>query len=295
VDRTGAWQLTKQTFREWDQDNVPRLAAALAYYTLFSIAPLLVIAIALAGAIFGPEAARGEVSNQLRELMGPAAAEAVERAVRNASRHETTGALATVFGVVVLIWGATGVFAELQGSLNAIWKVTLKPDLGWLDFFRMRLFSFAMVLALAFVLLVSLVISAALSALNNYLRGGAGTELLWQGLNLAASLVVFSLLFAMIYKVLPDRRIGWEDVWVGAVITALLFSIGKSLLGIYLGHSSLASVYGAAGSLVILLVWVYYSSQLILLGAEFTKVYARRYRHSAPPDVHAVRTADRET
>jgi membrane protein len=289
-----AWTLVRTTFNRWLDDNVSRLAASLAYYTAFSIAPLLVIAIAVAGAVFGPEAARNEVSRQLRDLLGPAAAEAVELAVRNAAVSRTHGVVATVIGVVLLIWAATNVFTALQDSLNTIWGVKPRPDLGFWYTLRLRFHSFALVLGIAFLLLVSLVISAGVSALNNAISGGAGQELFWQLVNLGASILVFSAVFAMMFRVLPDVQVRWTDVWIGAALTALLFSVGKTLIGLYLGHSSAASVYGAAGSFVVLLIWVYYSAQILFFGAEFTQVYASHFGHSIRPNSHAIAVSAEE-
>jgi membrane protein len=282
------WELLAATFGRWLEDNVSRFAAALAYYTAFSIAPLLVIAIAVAGAVFGAEAARNEVARQLRDLLGPAAAEAVQLAVQNAAVRQTHGVVATVIGIVLLAWAATNVFMALQDSLNTIWGVKPRPDLGFWYTVRIRFLSFAMVLGIAFLLLVSLVLSAAVSALSEAIRGSAGEEALWQAVNLIVSALVFTAVFAMMFRFLPDVRIRWTDVWVGAALTAVLFSVGKSLIGLYLGHSSVASVYGAAGSFVVLLIWVYYSAQILFFGAEFTQVYASRFGHRIVPDAHAV-------
>jgi len=287
------WDITKQAFKEWWEANVSRMASSLAYYTVFSIAPLLVIATAIAGAVFGAEAARREVSAQLAGLFGPAAATLVEQAVQNAARNESSGAMATLLSVVLLVFGASNVFSALQDSLNTIWGVRPKPGLGVWNTIRIRLLSFGMVVGIGFLLLVSLIISAALSALSEYFSGG-GAELWWQIANLLVSLAVFSLVFAMVYRFLPDVRIGWGEVWVGAAITAVLFSLGKTLIGLYLGHSSVASVYGAAGSLVVLLLWVYYSSQILFLGAEFTQAYARRRGRRIRVDPHAVPLTESE-
>jgi membrane protein len=287
------WSVLKRAAAEWWDDNVSRLASSLAYYTVFSIAPLLVIAIAISGAVFGAEAAQNEVSSQLRGLLGPAGAEVVELTVKNAGQNQASGALASILGILVLAWGATNVFISLQDSLNTIWGVKPRPDIGLWNTVRIRFLSFGMVLGFAFLLLVSLLVSAALSALERYFDG-ARYELVWQGLNTAISIGVFSLLFAMIFKFLPDVKVGWRDVAIGAVATAALFSIGKTLIGLYLGHSSVGSVYGAAGSLVILLLWVYYSAQVLFFGAEFTQVYARRHGRHIAPDSHAVAITEDE-
>jgi membrane protein len=270
------WPLLKQTLTEWTDDNVPALAAALAYYTLFSVAPMLIIAIAVAGLVFGKEAAHGEIQSQLQSLIGDAGAKVIEDMVASASQP-SSGVLATLVGVGVLAFAATGVFVQLQDALNAIWKVKRKPMNGLLAFLRQRLLSFAMVLGIGFLLLVSLVLSAALSAAGTFLIGlMPAWEAVLQLVNLAVAFAVTTGLFAMIYKVLPDTRVAWSDVWLGAVVTSLLFSLGKLGIGLYLGKSSVSSAYGAAGSFAVLLLWVYYSSQLLFLGAEFTQVYARR-------------------
>ncbi|RKH15483.1 YihY/virulence factor BrkB family protein [Corallococcus sp. CA053C] len=269
------WPLLKQTLSEWMDDNVPAQAAALAYYTLFSVAPMIIIAIAVAGLVFGQEAAQGEIQKQLQSLIGDAGAKVVQDLVASASKP-SSGILATVVGILVLGFAATGVFAQLQDSLNTIWKVKKKPMNGVLAFVRQRLLSFAMVLGIGFLLLVSLVLSAALSAAGTFLMGlMPGWETVLQLVNLAIAFAVTTVLFAMIYKVLPDTRVAWKDVWLGAAVTSFLFSLGKLGIGLYLGKSSVSSSYGAAGSFAVLLLWVYYSSQLLFLGAEFTQVYSR--------------------
>jgi membrane protein len=294
MKRESAGQLLKRTFLEWKDDKVSRLAAALAYYTVFSFAPLLVISLGVAGMLFGEEAARREVATQLTGLLGPSAAQILEITVDSAQRNERAGILATVIGLAVLLYGASGVFAALQDALNTIWEVRPKPNLGWAYTIRIRLFSFAMVLVIAFLLLVSLVISAGLAALGSYLGGESRDTMFWQAINFGTSLAVSTLLFATMYRFLPDVRIGWRDVWMGAAITAVLFSLGKLLIGLYIGRSSIASAYGAAGSLVALLVWVYYSAQIVFFGAEFTQVYARRSGRHIQPSAHAEAVPERQ-
>jgi len=274
---TNAWNLVKESFSEWSEDNVTRLAAALSYYTAFAIAPLLVIAIAIAGFFFGREAASNQIGQQVSGLLGQTAGNAVNEMVQRASANQGAGVAAAIIGIVTLLFGASGVFGELQSSLNTIWEVAPKPNQGILATIRQRFFSFAMVLGVGFLLLVSLAISAALGAIGQYL-GGSEPTLIWKAINFAISFAVTTLLFALIYKVLPDVQIRWSDVWIGAVVTALLFTIGKAALGWYLGRSSTTSTYGAAGSFVALLLWVYYSAQILFLGAEFTHVWANRYR-----------------
>jgi membrane protein len=261
---------------EWDEDNVPRLAAALSYYTIFSLAPLLVIAIAISGLVFGREAAQGEIVGEIRGLVGENAAQAIQDAIANAGKLGTS-VVAGVIGILMLLFGATGVFGELQGALNTIWEVKPKPGRGLGGIIRDRFFSFTLVLGTSFLLLVSLLISAALAALNKYFFDALpGADMIWQTANVVVSFSVITFLFAVIFKFVPDVKVKWHDVWIGAAITALLFNIGKYLIGLYLGHSSVGSTYGAAGSLVIILIWVYYSAQILFLGAEFTQVYTRR-------------------
>jgi membrane protein len=254
------------------------MGAALAYYTLFSIAPMLVIVIAVAGLVFGAEAARGEIVTQLRGLLGDDGAAAVQALLESASRPEE-GALATITSVALLLLGATTVFAELQSDLDRIWRAEAAKSInGIWAFLRARLLSFGMILALAFLLLVSLVVSAALAALGNWWGGWfEGWALLLEVLNFAASFAITTALFALVYKFLPRAEIAWRDVWIGAAVTALLFAVGKFLIGFYIGRSGISSAFGAAGSFVVLLVWVYYSTQIFLLGAEFTWVYAHEH------------------
>jgi membrane protein len=272
------WSLLKETVEEWQQDKVDRMAAALAYYTLFSIAPLLVIAVAVAGAVFGQEAARGEVVAQIQGLLGKAGAEVVQTALANTQTSESNGIVPSIISTLALIFGASGVFIQLQDSLNAVWNVDESPQGGVKAVVRKRIFSFAMVITIGFILMVSLVISAGLAALSTFTNHlFPALESLWKIVNITISLGVFTLLFALIYKYLPDIKIGWRDVLVGALFTSILFSIGKELLGLYLGNGSFGSAYGAAGSVVTVLAWIYYSVQIMLFGAEFTQVYTRRY------------------
>ncbi len=265
--------LFKQTVSEFSSDKVPRLGAALAYYTIFSLAPLLLIAIAIAGLAFGEEAARNQVFAQLKGVLGPLAAKAVQEMVENAAKP-ASGAMATVIGIVTLIFGASGVFGQLKEALNTIWDVKPKKTPGILGFIKQRFLSAAMVLGMGFLLLVSLVIDAAIAAIVPH---GA---VVWEALQLIVLLGVVTVLFAAIFRFLPDLKIEWRDVWLGAFLTALLFVIGKFALGLYLGKSAVASTYGAAGSLVVLLLWVYYSAQILLFGAEFTQVYANSKKDS---------------
>lgn len=279
------WALLKKVFANWVDDDVPSMGAALAYYTLFSLAPLLLIVIAVAGLVFGQEAARGEIESQLRALMGEAGAGAVQALLASVGKP-AEGTAATVLGVVLLLVGATTVFGELQSALDRIWRVPTKVPLsGWLSLLRARLLSFGMILVIGFLLMVSLVLSAALATMERLwspLFGG------WMAIasisNAVAGFALVTAMFALIYKVMPRAQVQWRDVWTGAIFTALLFSLGKALIGAYIGSSGIVSGFGAAGSLVVVLLWVYYSAQIFLMGAEFTWVYANLFgsRREAP-------------
>lgn len=269
----GIWGLIRDSVYGWINNRAQRKGAALAFYTVFSLAPVLIIAIAVAGAFFGEEAARGEIVEQVRELVGQEGAQAVQLMIENAQRPGA-GVTATIIGLIVLLIGATTAFAELKDGLDQIWEVPEEKMSGVWYLLRTRLLSFGLILGIGFLLLVSLVISAILAGLGKYL-GPTGPLL--EAVNALFSFIMIMTLFATIYKVLPSIRIAWRDVWVGAAITALLFVIGKSLIGLYLGNSAITSTYGAAGSLILVLFWVYYSAQIFLLGAEFTKFYAYRY------------------
>lgn len=269
--------LLKETFQEWSDDKAPRLAAALSFYTIFSLAPILIITIAVSGFFLGQADVRENILMQVETTFGPDAEEMVEGLIDDASRPGS-GVVATIIGMITIIAGATGVYGQLLEALNTIWEVEPAPDSGIFDTLRKRLLSFTMVLGIGFLLLVSLVISAALSAISQYFSELLpGIDIFWQILDLVVSYALITLLFAMIFKVLPDVEVAWSDVWVGAAFTALLFTIGKFLLGWYLGTSTPGSTFGAAGSLVGILLWVYYSAQILFFGAEFTKVYTRRY------------------
>src|SRR5450759_2344309 len=277
------WQMIKAAVKAWVDDYAPSMGAALSYYTLFSLAPLLIIVIAVAGMVFGQQAAQGEIVAQLRGIMGAQGALAVEGMLK-AAREPATSVVATIVGVAILLLGATAIFAELQSALDRIWRVPApQAESGIWYLLRTRLLSFGLVLGLGFMLTVSLVVSAALAALGKWWGGWfEGWDVFLEILNFAVSFGIFTLLFAMIYKIMPRANIPWRDVWTGAAVTALLFTIGKVLIGLYLGKSSLASGFGAAGSLVVLIVWVYYSAQIFLLGAEYTWVYANRHGSRVP-------------
>ncbi len=272
------WSMTREAVTAWRNDFAPSMGAAIAYYTAFSIAPLIVIVLAIAGFFFGQEAAGGYLYGQLAELLGSRGAQAVQAMVASAS-DPAEGIVATAVGALLLVVGATTVFAELQSDLDRIWKAPALPRVGgvW-GLLRGRVLSLGLVMSFGFVMLASLVVSAALAALSAW-WGGTFESYRWllRIVNFVVGLAVITVLFALMYKILPRVSIGWRDVWIGALVTALLFGIGKFLVGLYIGRSSVASSFGAAGSLAVLLVWVYYSAQIFLLGAEFTWVYAHRY------------------
>ncbi|CAA9233728.1 MAG: Inner membrane protein YihY, formerly thought to be RNase BN [uncultured Chloroflexia bacterium] len=284
----GIFDLVKKVFSDWSEDRAPRLGAALAYYAVFSLAPLLVLLIGIAGLVFGQEAVQSRVMAQVGGILGEQGGSAIGEMIQGA-RKPSTGIIATVIGLVTLLFGASGVFGQLHDALNTIWEVQPKPGRGILGMIRDRFVSFTMILGVGFLLMISLVVSAGMSAFGEVLGGFLpGPEILLQAINLVVSLAVITVLFALIFKVLPDAEIAWGDVWIGAFVTALLFTIGKFALGLYLGKSDVASSYGAAGSLIIILLWIYYSSQILFLGAEFTQVYANTYGSRVVPAEDAV-------
>lgn len=284
----GPWEILRDTVSGWQDRHAPRMAAAIAFYTTFSFAPLLLLSIALAALLFGEDEARSSILAQMHDLIGESGAKAVEEVVRHA-RTPGTGILATVVGLVSLLVGASAVFGELQDALNNVWGIRKKTRRGIVGVIRDRFLSFAMVLGIGFLLLVSLVLSAMLTAMSSYFGAGAGeVGFLW-GLNVVVSLGVTTLLFAAIFKVLPDGDVKWRDVWGGALITTVLFNIGKLGIGLYLGHSTIASAYGAAGSFVVFLLWIYYSCQIFLLGAEFTRTWSVRHGRGIRPSRDAER------
>jgi len=273
--------------RAWWDDDALRLGASLAFYTLFALAPILLVATAIAGIVFNAEAVRGEIVGQLDHLVGPEGAGAVQSLLEGAS-HRRAGILATALGGITFVVAATGAFLELQAALNTIWRVIPNPRANLRGFVMDRLRSFGLVVAIGFLLMVSLAVTAALAALNAWLaHRSPSIPLAWNGVNVLVSLVVTTALFALLYRFLPDVRLRWRDVTTGAFVTAVLFTIGQQLIGLYLGQSSVASSYGAAGSVMILLLWVYYSCQIVLLGAEFTRVYAQRHGAKAHPESYA--------
>jgi membrane protein len=265
------------------------LGAAVAYYTVFSLAPLFIIAVSIAGLVFGREAAQGQIFEQLRALIGETSAAAMQDVVESATSKPATGVFATIVGFVALIIGASGVFAQLQASLNAIWRVEPKPGRGLWGLVQDRVLSFGFILIVGFLLLISLILTAIIAFIGTWFGGFLpGVEMLIQILNAILSLTIITLLFATIFKFLPDVKIAWRDVWIGALITAALFTAGKEVLGLYLGKSGVASSYGAAGSLIVLLLWVYYSAQIVFFGAEFTKAYANKFGSRVTPAENAV-------
>ncbi len=286
------YDVIKTTAIDWVDDKVPQMGAALAYYTVFSIAPFLVIVISIAGLIFGEEASRTAIAGEIERTVGPEVAQAITELLKNSASPQGY-TIATIVGVAVLLFGASGVFVQLQDSLNTIWKVVPKPGRGILGVLRDRFLSFAAVFGTGFLLLVSLAFSAGLSAVTRHLTSDTvpGGVLFWRVVNEGVSFVFITLLFALIYKVLPDAAIEWRHVWTGSAVTAVLFTIGKALIGVYLGQSGTTLAFGAAGSLVVILVWVYYSSQIILFGAEFTRVLCLKSGEHIVPAENAVRAA----
>lgn len=273
------YHLARKSIEAWFDDYAASMGAAIAFYTVFSIAPLLIIVIAVAGTVFGREAVEGQIVGQLASLIGVESAMGVQGLIRSA-HHPVSGALATMISVIFLVIGATSVFTELQTALNRIWRVPVAVQrANWWLTLRARFLSFGLILGLAFLMMVSLIISAVVAAFAAWAKGLLpAEELILQGVNIGISLTISSLMFAMIYKFVPQVKIAWRDVGVGAVVTALLFEVGKIGISMYLGKSGMTSAYAAAGSLVVLLIWVYYSAQIFLLGAEFTWVLACEHR-----------------
>lgn len=290
------FSLLKQTFHEWLQDKAPQLGAALAYYTVFSLAPLILVLLAIVGVVFrhDPAGVWNKLTQQMSYFLDQSAVQVVQNIAQKASQPGKS-TIATIIGIALALFGATGVFGQLQDALNTIWGVKAKPGAGIWGFLRSRFFSFALVAGVCFLLLVSLGIESALKAFSHYVQsvlpGGIFVAIT---VYLTFDFAVVVLLFAMIFKFLPDVKIQWRDVWIGAFMTAILFGVGKWLLGFYLGTGAAGSAYGAASSLITLLLWVYYSSQILLFGAEFTQVYAARVGRELIPDEHAVRVVTKE-
>lgn len=278
--KPNAIRLLRETWREWQEDEVPRVAAALAYYTVFSIAPLLLVLVAVAGIVWSAEAARGEIVAGAGEFIGRSGAEAVQEMIRGSSERDA-GLMAIGIGLLGLLIGASSAAMHLKQSLNIIWELPPRKTGGLLGTVRSRVFSLTIVLAIGFLLMSSLVVSTAIAAVGKHIAGRLrGGELLWQLLDVGLSVAVITLLFAGLFKFLPDVRIQWRDVWTGAFFTALLFVIGKVVLGIYIGRKSFDSTFGAAASFMVLLVWIYYSSLILFFGAEFTQVHAKAHGRS---------------
>lgn len=285
--------LLKDAASDWVDDGAMRLSSSLAYYAIFSLAPLLVIVISMAGLVFGEEAARGQLAQEISALAGKGAGEAIQSAVQSSAAQKSAGALATALSTALLLFGASTVFAELKDALNAIWGVVVKPGRPFLRLVHDRFFSFSIVLAIGFLLLVSLVISVLLAALGLYISGRFQLpSAVWRTWDFVISFAVVSALFAMIFKLLPNVQLRWRDVWLGAVSTALLFTLGKFVIGYYLATSSIASSFGAAGSVVIVLAWIYYSACILFFGAEITKGYARQFGSGIVPNSRAVLVDD---
>lgn len=286
------WRVLKAAFAGWWTDNVPRMGAALAYYTLFALAPVLIVVIAAGGILFGPEAVTGQIVGEIQGLIGREGAQTIQGMLEAAGKTSPRIAV-TIIGIFTFFLGATGAFLELQADLDTIWRVTPRSRGSILrDLLMQRLLSFGLVLGFAFLLMTALVVSAALAAISGYVGNAfPGAAAFWKVADLVFSLAVITLLFGLIYKVMPDVRLAWKDVWVGALVTAGLFTVGKTLIGLYLGASSMISAYGAAGSVVIILVWVYYSSQILLLGAEFTRAYVLEFG-TCPEPSRGARMAD---
>ena len=283
------WVSLKEAFTAFNDDNALKLSASLSYYTVFSLSPMLIIIISLCGLFFGEEAVRGQIDEQIRGLVGQEAAVQIQELIKKAELTNQSG-FAAILGIGTLFIGATGVFAEIQDSINYIWSLKAKPKQSWLKYITNRLLSFSMIISIGFLLLVSLVLNAALGAMSGYLERffSEGTVVLFYIINQALVFAIISGLFAIIFKVLPDGYLRWKDAYFGAAFTAILFMVGKYAIGAYLGSSSVASTYGAAGSIVLILLWVYYTSAILYFGAEFTKVHAQRFGEKIIPKPHAV-------
>lgn len=284
------WSVLKQTFKEWLEDKAPQLGAALAYYTVFSLAPLILVLLAIIGVIFrhDPAGAWSRITEQMGYFLDKSAIEVVQQIAQKASQPGKT-MMATIMGIALAIFGASGVFGQLQDALNTIWGVKSKPGLGLKGIVRARFLSFAIIGGIFFLLLVSMVLEGILKGFSHWVQGHLpGGMVVAVTVYLVFDFTIVVILFAVLFKYLPDVRIGWRDVWIGAILTAILFAIGKWALGLYLGSGAAGSAYGAASSLITLLLWIYYSSQILLFGAEFTQVYTRKFGGSLEPDHYAV-------
>lgn len=291
-------RLLKDAFQEWNRDKASRLAAALAYYTIFSIAPLLILVIAIAGLFFDRAAVQEQIMGQLQALVGSNGAAFLQDVLENANRPgETSGWIASLISIILLLIGATGVLTQLQIALNTVWNVEARPEQGFRNIIRKRLLSLGMILGIGFIILVSLVLSSVIAGFSDYFQSLApGLDTLIQVVNFLVSFGITTLLFALIFKFMPDVIVSWGDVWFGAIATAILFSLGKFIIGLYLGNSGFGSAYGAAGSVIIFLFWVFYSAQILFYGAELTQVFAHRFGSQIRPNRYAVeqhRTSER--
>ncbi|HZI64708.1 MAG TPA: YihY/virulence factor BrkB family protein [Thermoanaerobaculia bacterium] len=286
-------RLARRTFEDWREDKAQRLGAALAYYAVFSIVPLLAIVVAAASLLFEGDTVR-EIEGQIATLVTDDAAHMIAEAIRTTNSTMGEGLLATALGLGVLLFGASGVFAQLQDAMNTIWEVKPRPRGGFLGILKDRFLSFTMVLGIGFLLVVSLAASAGIAALSGYASGRyPGLATLWQVSQFAIAFALITVLFALMFKILPDARTAWKDVWIGAAVTALLFNLGKFAIGVYLGRGTVGSAWGAAGAVLVLLLWVYYSAQILLLGAEFTQVYATEYGAGIVPKADAKPVTER--
>lgn len=283
---TNFWTFIKQIAAAWSEDKIPSMSAALAYYTLFSLTPILLICISIAGLFFGPEAAQGRLLNEIAGLVGQEAGKQIQAMIETANKP-VTAFMAQLFGIIALIFGASGVFSEIQSGLNTIWHLKANPQWTWFTLIKQRFLSFTIVLGLAFLLLVSLIQTVFLTAISGYITISHYLNIFELVIPELFSFFMNVLLFAMIFKLLPDVVIKWKEVWLGAIITTILLALGKYLLGIYLSHVNLASAFGAAGSLVILLIWVYYTAQIFFIGAVITKIVSTKNRKIVPTR-HAV-------
>ncbi|RYU93138.1 YihY/virulence factor BrkB family protein [Emticicia agri] len=287
------WLITKKSFEAWNAADPFRQSAIIAYYAIFSIPSLLVIIIALAGLAFGREAVQGEISNQIGSAMGTDTAKQIEEIIAKAGEQKKS-IIATIIGIISLVFGAMGVFLQLQTSLNQIWEVKVKPELKgkekWLKLLKDRLFSFGLIVSIGFLLLISLILTTALAAFSIWIKAHLPDFMLFlfQFINFLVSFAVISVLFALMYKILPDARIKWRDVWIGAMVTTLLFILGKFGLGVYFGKAEPGSTYGAAGSIILVMLWVSYSCMIVFFGAEFTKQFATHFGRGIEPSKDAI-------
>ena len=283
------WFLLKESFKEFSNDNVPKLSASLSYFTIFSLPPLLIIIIFLCGIFFGTEAVKGEIFGQINGLVGNEAALQIQEMIKNV-KLSNSNAFAATIGVITLLIGASGVFAEMQDSINFIWGLKAKPKKGLIKFIKNRLMSFSMIGSMGFLLLVGLIINSVMDVMSKRLEGifPHMTVTLFYVLNIVVVFIIIALLFTVIFRTLPDGRVAYKDAMTGASFTALLFILGKFAIGAYLGSSAIASTYGVAGSLIVILLWVYYSAIILYFGAEFTKVYAINYGNKIIPNNYAV-------